>query len=119
MTEFGTADRKETMSDLIRRIQQAQRNAGEAAVIAHLEESGLVEKKQPPGLVPIEDHNRLTAGPSVWASTRIAADQFQMARGVFGCQSEDDDKRLYRALQAYEWRRTQTVSPYDADLSHL
>ena len=35
------------MSDLIRRIQIAQRNAGEAAVIAHLKESGLAEDDKP------------------------------------------------------------------------
>jgi len=34
------------MSDLIRQIQVAQRNAGEAAVIAHLKASGLITEPQ-------------------------------------------------------------------------
>lgn len=34
------------MSDLIQKIQVAQRNAAEAAVIAHLEASGLVTKSE-------------------------------------------------------------------------
>ena len=93
------------MSDLIRRIQQAQRNAGEAAVIAHLEESGLIEKTLDTGLVPIEEHNRLTTGPAPWTATRISEELFQLARSVFGASSEDDDKRVYRTLQAYEWKR--------------
>ncbi len=36
------------MSDLIRQIQLAQRDAGEAAVIAHLESIGLAEPKPQP-----------------------------------------------------------------------
>jgi hypothetical protein len=91
------------MSDLIRRIQQAQRNAGEAAVIADLEARGLVK---PTGLVPIEEHNRLTTGPAPWTATRISEELFQLALSVFGSSSEDDDKRVYRTLQAYEWKRS-------------
>jgi hypothetical protein len=90
------------MSDLIRQIQQAQRNAGEAAVIADLEAKGLVKSN---GLVPIEEHNRLTTGPAPWSATRISEELFQLARSVFGSSSEDDDKRVYRTLQAYEWKR--------------
>lgn len=94
------------MSDLIRRIQQAQRNAGESAVIKHLEDSGLIEKKLDTGLVPIEEHNRLTTGPAPWTATRISQELFELARAVFGTTCDDDDKRVYRTLQAYEWKRT-------------
>lgn len=51
-------------------------------------------------LVPIEDHNRLTAGPAVYTDTRVPAKSFNVARGVFGTGSEEDDKRVYRTLQA-------------------
>ena len=51
-------------------------------------------------LVPIEDHNRLTAGPSAWTDTRVPAEVFNVARAVYGTSSEDDDKRVYRTLQA-------------------
>jgi len=91
------------MSDLIAKIQAAQRDAGEAAVIADLEARGLAK---PSGLVPIEEHNRLTAGPAPWTTTRISEEAFQLARSVFGASSEDDDKRIYRTMQAYEWRRS-------------
>ena len=94
------------MNNLIRLIHQAQRNAGEAAVIAHLEDSGLIEKKLDTGLVPLEEHNRLTTGPAPWTATRISQELFQLACSVFGSSSEDDDKRVYRTLQAYEWKRT-------------
>ena len=67
---------------------------------------------QTPGLVPLEEHNRLTAGPAPWTATRISEELFQVARSVFGTSSEDDDKRVYRTLQAYEWKRTHVAGPH-------
>ncbi len=58
-------------------------------------------------LVPLSDHDRLTIGPGPWAGVRIGQKAFNVARAVFGTSSEDDDKRVYRTLQAYEQNRTQ------------
>ncbi|HZW25150.1 MAG TPA: hypothetical protein VFF26_06685 [Gallionella sp.] len=58
-------------------------------------------------LVPLSDHHRLTIGPGPWAGVRIGQKAFNVARAVFGTSSEDDDKRVYRTLQAYERNRTQ------------
>lgn len=55
-------------------------------------------------LVPIEHHNRLTAGPAAWTDTRVPADVFSVAQAVYGTGSEDDDKRVYRTLQAALWK---------------
>ncbi|MBL8469678.1 hypothetical protein [Methyloversatilis discipulorum] len=56
-------------------------------------------------LVPLDMHNRLTVGPAPWTDTRIKLDAFHAARAVFGSTCEEDDKRVYRILQAYEWGR--------------
>lgn len=55
-------------------------------------------------LVPIEHHNRLTMGPAAWTDTRVPADVFMVAQAVYGTSSEDDDKRVYRTLQAALWK---------------
>lgn len=52
-------------------------------------------------LVSIEDHNRLTTGPSPWTNTRVEKAAFNAARSVFGTSTSDDDARVYRTLQAY------------------
>lgn len=71
-----------------------------------------IKPDQAHGLVPIEQHNCLTAGPAPWTATRIAEDMFHVARSVFGSGSYEDDQRVYRTLQAYEWQRTNTSSPH-------
>lgn len=58
-------------------------------------------------LVPLSDHHRLTIGPAPWTVVRIGQKAFNVARAVFGTGSEDDDKRVYRTLQAYEKNRPQ------------
>ena len=61
-------------------------------------------------LVPIERHNRLTAGPAVWTDTRVPIEVFGIACAVYGAGSEDDDKRIYRTIQAVLWKLA-TQSP--------
>lgn len=56
------------MSDLLNRIYAAQRNAGEAAVIAHLEASGLAEKSEAQKLEEARTfaHRALDAASKAW-----------------------------------------------------
>ena len=56
------------MSDLIAQIQAAQRNAGEAAVIANLEASGLVTKSEAEKLeeAKTKAHRLLDAASKAW-----------------------------------------------------
>ena len=61
-------------------------------------------------LVPIERHNRLIAGPAVWTDTRVPIEVFGIACAVYGAGSEDDDKRIYRTIQAVLWKLA-TQSP--------
>ena len=56
------------MSDLIRQIEIAQRNAGEAAVIAHLEASGVFKKSDAEKLADARKaaHDALDAAEKAW-----------------------------------------------------
>ena len=54
----------------------------------------------PAALVPIEDHNRLTLAYLPYGGQRISMEAFTQARSVYGTTSEEDDKRVYRTLQA-------------------
>jgi hypothetical protein len=56
------------MSDLIRQIQTAQRNAGEAAVVEHLMASGLIVPSEAEKLAAArkEAHDALTAAERAW-----------------------------------------------------
>lgn len=56
------------MSDLIARIQAAQRSAGEAAVIAHLEASGLGNKSEAEKLEEAKTraHRALDVASKAW-----------------------------------------------------
>lgn len=56
------------MSDLIRQIQITQRNAGEAAVTAHLEASGLIVKSEAEQLADARTaaHRALDAAEKAW-----------------------------------------------------
>lgn len=61
------------------------------------------------------DHNRLTASGLPCAYVRLDADQYNSARAIFGTESEEDDKRLYRALQAYEHEKNNRIKA-DSDI---
>lgn len=50
--------------------------------------------------VGLELHNKLTAGPAPWTDTRVPAQVFHVCRAVFGTNSQEDDQRVYRTLQA-------------------
>ncbi len=51
-------------------------------------------------LVPLEQHNALTARPAPWTDTRVPAQVWHVARAVYGTESHTDEQRLYRTLQA-------------------
>ena len=55
---------------------------------------------QTAAIVPLATHNRLTMGPASWTSTRVPLDAWNLSRAVYGTSTEDDEKRLYRSLQA-------------------
>lgn len=64
-----------------------------------------------PDLVPLEVHYRMTTGPAPWTDTRVVQEPFHTALAVFGSSSHQDDQRVYRTLQAYEWRRAASTQP--------
>lgn len=51
-------------------------------------------------LVPLDQHNRLTAGLAPWTETRVPAQIFHVARAVYGTSTHEDDQRVYRTVQA-------------------
>lgn len=59
-------------------------------------------------LVPLEMHNRLTAGPAPWTATRLPSELWHVARAVYGTSNEDDEKRCYRTVQAALWKLAAT-----------
>lgn len=62
-------------------------------------------------LVPLEMHNRLTAGPAPWTATRLPSELWHVARAVYGTSNEDDEKRCYRTVQAALWKLATTPAP--------
>lgn len=95
----------QVMDELLRSIQSAQRDAGERVVHEHLVSRGPILDSSPP-LVSLERHNQLTMGPCEWTSTRVQLHPFGAACAAFGTKSLADEQRLYRALQAYEWKKS-------------
>lgn len=51
-------------------------------------------------LVPLELHNQYWAGPFPHSDVRVPSLAFDRARTAFGTSSQDDEKRVYRTLQA-------------------
>lgn len=59
-------------------------------------------------LVPLHLHSLMTAGPAPWTDTRLPSEVWHVARAVYGTSTEDDEKRVYRTLQAALWKLAAT-----------
>lgn len=97
------------MSDLIAKIQAAQREAGERAVIAHLEQMGLTQ----PAPITSESGNQAAQGASAITSESAQAvalltDEQIKAKALeaFSCQWDADDETLVNKYGhgVYLWR---------------
>lgn len=62
-------------------------------------------------LVPVEMHNQLTAGPAPWTDTRVPYELWHVARAVYGVSTEDEEKRIYRTVQAALWKLAAAPTP--------
>lgn len=69
-------------------------------------------------LVPLALHVILADPSAPWADVRIQAQAWHVARSVYGSKDEDDEKRLYRALQAAAHASPKPADPA-AELSEL
>lgn len=59
-------------------------------------------------LVSTEAHCALRGSiHEIWASIWLGQEEFDVARAAYGASSLEDDRRVYRTLQAYEWKRQQ------------